>query len=211
MEQQRPTTKEEERVTWLRATGDFLWELAKVVIISLAIIFPIRFFLFQPFYVRGASMEPNFFDHEYLIIDEISYGIHVPFTDIIFPFGRPTRGEIVVFRYPRDERQFFIKRVIGLPGETVSIRDGRITITNASYPDGRLLNEPYLDTTVATRGDVNVTLPNDEYFLLGDNRNASLDSRSFGSVKRSLIVGRALIRGWPFDRVTRFSPPSYGL
>lgn len=195
--------------SWWQTAGDFLWELAKVVVISFAVIIPIRYFLFQPFYVRGASMEPNFFDHEYLIIDEISYGIRVPFSNIVFPFGNPTRGEIVVFRYPRDQRQFFIKRIIGMPGETVTIRDGRVMIYNALYPDGYVLHESYLAPSAATRGDYSTTLGADEYFLLGDNREASLDSRSFGPVKRSFIVGRTLVRGWPFDRFTLFSPPVY--
>lgn len=201
---------EEERESRLKAVGDFFWELAKVVILSLAIIIPIRYFLFQPFYVRGASMEPNFFDHEYLIIDEISYGIRVPFTDVVFPFGNPTRGEIVVFRYPRDERQFFIKRIIGLPGDTVSIADGRITLFNTVYPEGRVLEEPYIDSPSRT-GATSITLGIDEYFVMGDNRSASLDSRSFGPVKRSLIVGRTLFRGWPFDRITWFTLPAYNL
>ena len=194
----------------LQAVGDFFWELAKVIILSVAIIVPIRYFLFQPFYVRGASMEPNFFDHEYLIIDEISYGMRVPFTEIIFPFGQPTRGEIVVFRYPRDPRQFFIKRIIGLPGETVVLSGGTVLIENAAYPKGQALDEPYL-RGVVTRGETRVVLGSDEYFLMGDNRDASLDSRSFGAVKRSFIIGRTLLRGWPFDRITRFAPPAYNL
>ncbi|MDO8581814.1 MAG: signal peptidase I [bacterium] len=202
---------EEEKGSWLKAVGDFFWELAKVVILSLAIIVPIRYFLFQPFYVRGASMEPNFFDHEYLIIDEISYGIRVPFTDMVFPFGDPTRGEIVVFRYPRDQRQFFIKRIIGLPGDTVNFDNGRVTIFNTVYPDGRVLEEPYIDSVPSRTGMTSITLGADEYFVMGDNRSASLDSRSFGSVKRSLIIGRTLFRGWPFNRITRFTPPSYNL
>ncbi len=202
---------EESRESWFKTVGDFFWELAKVVILSLAIIIPIRYFLFQPFYVRGASMEPNFFDHEYLIIDEISYGIRVPFTDVVFPFGDPTRGEIVVFRYPRDERQFFIKRIIGMPGDTVTIDAGRVTIFNAVYPNGRLLEEPYINSNTSRTNNVSVILGSDEYFVMGDNRDASLDSRSFGPVKRSLIVGRTLFRGWPFDRIKRFTPPAYNL
>lgn len=197
--------------SWMQATGDFLWELAKVVILSLAIIVPVRYFLFQPFYVRGASMEPNFYDHEYLIIDEISYGIRVPFSDVFFPFGNPTRGEIIVFHYPRDPRQFFIKRVIGLPGETVVISQGVVTIYNDVYPEGTILKEPYLDHHTVIVGEVNQTLGALDYFVMGDNRTASLDSRTFGSVKRSLIVGRTILRGWPFNRITRFSPPMYNL
>ncbi|HLD69247.1 MAG TPA: signal peptidase I, partial [Candidatus Omnitrophota bacterium] len=90
---------------WFGSLKSFIWETVKVVVISLAIIIPVRYFLIQPFYVKGASMEPNFYDQEYLIIDEISYR-----------FREPQRGEIVVFRYPRDPASFFIKRIIGLPG-----------------------------------------------------------------------------------------------
>ncbi|MBI5254729.1 signal peptidase I, partial [Candidatus Falkowbacteria bacterium] len=83
-----------------------VWDMVKVVCISLAIIIPVRYFLIQPFYVKGASMEPNFFDHEYLIINEIGYR-----------FDAPQRGDIVVFKYPKDQSQYFIKRIVGLPGE----------------------------------------------------------------------------------------------
>src|SRR3989339_174157 len=98
----------------------FVFEVIKVVLISLAIIIPVRYFLIQPFYVKGASMEPNFFDHEYLIINEIGYRL-----------AKPQRGDIVVFRYPKDPRQYFIKRVIGLPGETMRIKDGKVFVINA--------------------------------------------------------------------------------
>lgn len=176
----------------------FLFELVQMAAISLAIIIPVRYFLFQPFYVKGASMEPNFFDHEYLIIDELSYR-----------FRSPARGDIVVFRYPNDPKQYFIKRVIGLPGETVEVSGGRVTIFNDQNPNGMLLPEDaYLDQsyTAPTQG---VTLKSDEYFVLGDNRLVSLDSRYFGPVKVDAIIGRAWLRGWPLERWTVFRPPSY--
>lgn len=176
----------------------FVFELVQVLAVSLAIILPVRYFLIQPFYVKGASMEPNFFDHEYLIIDELSYR-----------FNAPTRGDIVVFRYPADPKQFFIKRVIGLPGETVEIANGRVRIYNDKDPNGVTLDETkYLDqdVTVATQ---TVTLKADEYYLLGDNRSASLDSRYFGPVKKSAIVGRVWVRGFPLDRWKQFSAPAY--
>ncbi len=183
-----------------KAALGFLFELIQVMAISLAIIIPVRYFLIQPFYVKGASMEPNFFDHEYLIIDELSYRFH-----------QPERGDIVVFRYPNDPKQFFIKRVIGLPGETVDIAGGQIKIFNSKEPNGVVLDEKsYLDQdfTATTR---TVTLKNDEFFVLGDNRAASLDSRYFGPVKQSFIVGRVWLRGWPFDRWKIFQDPQYSL
>ncbi len=178
----------------------FLFELVKIVVISLVIIIPIRYFLIQPFYVKGASMEPNFFDHEYLIIDEISYR-----------FNEPERGDIVVFRYPRDPQEFFIKRLIGLPGETVQIKDGDVIVYNAKEEQGMILDEAYLGEDVKTYSntDEKIQLGPDEYFVLGDNRNASKDSRSFGPVNKNFITGRVFFRGWPFDRVTVFENPNY--
>lgn len=182
----------------LRAVTAYLLELIQVVLVSLAIIIPIRYFLVQPFYVKGASMEPSFFDKEYLIIDEISYR-----------FREPERGDIVVFRYPLDPNQFFIKRIIGLPGEKIRINDGQITIFNSKSSEGQILDEsPYLDH-VFTAGEKTITLKADEYYLLGDNRNSSLDSRVFGPVKNKLIIGRVWLRGWPLARLDSFDAPEY--
>lgn len=178
----------------------FVFELVKIVVISLVIIVPIRYFLIQPFYVKGASMEPNFYDHEYLIIDEITYR-----------FNEPQRGDIVVFRYPRNPQEYFIKRMIALPGETIQIKDGAVTIFNKENPDGLTLNEYYLPEGLKTYGlsEEKVELSADEYFVLGDNRNSSKDSRSFGPVNRTYITGRVLLRGWPFNRVKVFEAPAY--
>lgn len=173
-------------------------EMIQVLAISLAIIIPVRWFLIQPFYVQGASMEPNFFDHEYLIIDELSYR-----------FGDPSRGDVVVFHYPNDPKQFFIKRVIGLPGETVEISDGKIRIYNATHPNGMRLDEAaYLDQDF-TAASQTVTLKADQYYLLGDNRSSSLDSRFFGPVDRKHIVGRVWVRGYPVDRWKHFESHTY--
>lgn len=172
--------------------GEFIVELIKVVLISLVIILPVRYYLVQPFYVKGASMEPAFLDHEYLLIDEISYR-----------FEKPERGAVVVFRYPRDPRQFFIKRIIGLPGEIVSIKEGRVAVSSAGSEE-QIINEPYLAEGVVTSGEFSVTVPAGNYFLLGDNREASLDSRSFGAVAERYIVGRVWLRAWPLDRWTAF-------
>jgi len=176
-----------------------VFELIEVLAVSLAIIIPIRYFLVQPFYVKGASMEPNFFDHEYLIIDEVSYRLH-----------EPKRGDIVVFHYPRDPKQFFIKRVIGLPGETIEIANGKIKIYNNASPNGMVLDEhAYLDPDVPTGSTQTITMKPGEYYLLGDNRPSSLDSRIFGPVSRSLLIGRVWLRGYPVDRWKSFESPTY--
>lgn len=178
----------------------FVWEITKVVAISLAIILPVRYYLIQPFYVKGASMEPNFFDHEYLIIDEISYR-----------FSAPERGQVIVFRYPRNPQEYFIKRVIGLPGEEVMVKDGRVQIFNPENPNGLTLTEDYLADDTMTFAINNsdleekVSVGSDEYYVLGDNRNASKDSREFGPVNKSFITGKVWLRGWPFDRAAVFN------
>ncbi|MBI2484848.1 signal peptidase I [Candidatus Uhrbacteria bacterium] len=192
-----------ERAHWSERFGVFgsvivfIVELVQILAISAAIIIPIRAFLIQPFIVRGASMEPNFYDNEYLVIDEISYR-----------FREPERGEIIVFQYPRDPSQYFIKRVIGLPGETVEVDEGRVKIYNDAYPEGLPLKEPYLDGA-ETVGKKRVELGAQEYYLLGDNRDYSLDSRSFGPVGRDLMVGRVWFRGFPFSRLGGFQTPVY--
>ena len=165
------------------------FEIAKILLISLAIVVPIRYFIVQPFIVRGASMEPNFYDGQYLIIDEATYN-----------FRRPTRGEVIVFRYPRDPGQFFIKRIIGLPGERIRITKGRVMIFNSSHPDGMLLNETYLvPTNRPTYPDEEKILTSSEYFLMGDNRDSSSDSRVWGPMDVKFMIGRTLFRAWPLD------------
>jgi signal peptidase I len=176
----------------------FLFELVQIAAISLAIIIPVRYFLVQPFYVKGASMEPNFFDHEYLIIDEISYRLR-----------EPVRGDIMIFRYPADPKQFFIKRLIGLPGETVEIIEGKIKIYNSGNPNGFVLSEDkYLEQPFTATART-VTLKDNEYYVLGDNRVASLDSRYFGPIKGDMVIGRVWVRGWPLDRWKVFEAPEY--
>ncbi|MFH0951223.1 MAG: signal peptidase I [bacterium] len=184
----------------MRKLLTFVWEITKMVVISLAIIIPVRYFLIQPFYVKGASMEPNFHDHEYLIIDEISYR-----------FNEPQRGDIIVFRYPFNPQEFFIKRLIGLPGETVQIRDGHVYVTNAEHPEGWELPEIYLDANLQTSGfdQSPIELAQDQYFVLGDNRYASKDSRSFGPVAKNFIIGRVFFRGWPFSKIQLFEGVNY--
>ncbi|MFH1745108.1 MAG: signal peptidase I [bacterium] len=178
----------------------FILELSKIVVVSLAIIIPVRYFLIQPFYVNGKSMEPNFHDREYLIIDELSYR-----------FNAPERGDIIVFRYPKDPQEYFIKRLIGLPGEEIQIKEGNIIIYNSNSQNGFILEEEYLDGVKTYSSSAEkIKLGENEYYVLGDNRNSSKDSRSFGSVNKSFIVGRVFFRGFPVDEMKVFTTPEYG-
>lgn len=144
-------------------------------------------------------MEPNFFDKEYLIIDEISYRLH-----------EPARGDVVVFHPPIAPADYFIKRMIALPGERVVIRRGQITLFNEANPNGLVLKEEnYLSPAPPLYDDVDLTLGANQYFVMGDNRLASRDSRSFGPITREEIVGRVWLRGWPFNRLAKFTTPVY--
>ncbi|KKT82341.1 MAG: Signal peptidase I [Candidatus Yanofskybacteria bacterium GW2011_GWA2_44_9] len=175
-----------------------VWEALKVVIISLAIILPIRYYLVQPFFVKGASMESSFDDGDYLLIDEISYR-----------FKDPARGDVIIFRYPEDPSQFFIKRIIGLPGESVEILNDKVKIYNERYPDGFYLKEDYLDGHQRTLGSSKVKLGDKEFYVLGDNRLQSSDSRRWGPLAEHFITGRAFLRAWPFSRFTAISEVEY--
>lgn len=176
----------------------FVWEVVKVVILSLAIIVPIRYYLVQPFFVKGASMEPTFDDGNYILIDEISYRFH-----------HPARGDIVVFRYPNDTTQFFIKRVIALPSETIEIKDDHITVYPVGDSKGHTLDEPYLASYQHTVGNYRMRLDDNEYFVLGDNRLRSSDSRFWGPVNRSLITGRVFFRAFPLNEFGNFPEVKY--
>lgn len=183
-----------EELGLVASIGAFFWEMVKVIILAVIIIVPIRYFLVQPFFVRGASMEPNFADGEYLVVDELSYR-----------WRAPRRGEVVVFRFPNNHAQFFIKRIIGLPGDTVKLEGGQVIIQNDTYPTGVMLDESgYLPAGVRTGGQHTVELGHGTYFVLGDNREASSDSRQWGTLDLSEIVGRTWVRAWPPTRLTWF-------
>ena len=176
----------------------FVWETIKVVVISLAIILPIRYYLVQPFFVKGASMESSFEDGDYLLVDEISYR-----------FSEPARGDVIIFRYPGDRSQFYIKRIIGLPDETIETKDNEVIIYNTDNPDGFVLSENYLDLDHKTLGNMLMRLDDNEYFVLGDNRLHSSDSRRWGPVNKTLITGKAFLRAWPFNKFSRIEEAIY--
>ena len=194
--------EEKPAVTGIKKYIPAFLELVKIAIIALIIVAPIRYFLFQPFIVSGASMAPNFATGDYLIVDEISYRL-----------SSPQRGDVVVFNagfIPNYTGQRFIKRIIGLPGETVDVINGQVEIIK----DGKttVLDEKYLPADLKTygaNGDINVTLKPDQYFVMGDNRPYSYDSRMWGVLPKSDIIGKASLRILPINNLSEISRPAY--
>lgn len=166
--------------------------LLRYTVIALGLALFVRFFVAAPYVVSGASMDPSFDDWHYLIIDRISYGI-----------GDPRRGDVIVFDLPQENGRSLIKRVIGLPGETVVLNGQSVTIISTEHPKGFKLEEPYLDPkNLGGTNNLQMTLDANEYFVLGDNRRVSADSRIWGTLDRENIVGRALIRLYPLDMIS---------
>jgi len=169
--------------------GREVWETIRFIAIAMIVVIPIRYFIVQPFIVSGASMDPTFVDKQYLIVDEISYRL-----------SEPTRGDVIIFKYPVDPTKYFIKRIIGLPGETITIDEtGHVTVKSGDGKDSIILKEPYVEFT--KRDSVERTLGKDEYFVMGDNRAESFDSRMWGPVPRNLITGKAFLRLFPLNVV----------
>ncbi len=177
-------------------------EVLEVAFVAIGAVLLIRNFLVQPFLVSGESMAPTFENGDYLLVDELSYRLRTP-----------ERGEVVVFRYPRNESTYFIKRIIGLPGERVLIRDGGVTVFDPEHSQGYQLEEGYLPRDLATLvrpGEQSeFKLGNDEYLVLGDNRSQSYDSREWGILQKKELVGMVRLRLWPVKEMTVFAAPNY--
>lgn len=171
--------------------SSFFTELLKFALVALIIVVPVRLFVAQPFIVSGASMDPTFKTGQYLIVDELTYH-----------FSPPARGDVIVFRYPKDPSQFFIKRIIGLPGETVRIASGEVSVVETSGTVVKL-NEGYV-VNVGNGADLSVTLAANDYFVMGDNRPESSDSRVWGVLPKENIMGRALLRLLPLQSIGIF-------
>ena len=180
-----------------KQTLSFFWEVIKVAVLALIIVVPIRYFIFQPFIVKGASMEPNFHNGDYLIVDEISY-----------QFRSPERGEVIVFKYPNNLSEKFIKRVIGLPGEYLKFSDNKITVTKK---DGSVvvLDESFYLDSEGSFLDEDVSLGEGDYFVMGDNRAHSYDSRNWGVLSGEYIIGRTIVRIFPPKAAAYFPAPMY--
>ncbi len=148
----------------------------------------IQAFVVRPFIVSGNSMDPNIKNGQYLIIDEVTYR-----------FREPARGDVVVFKSPPEPTKYYIKRIIGVPGDTVTIDGSTVSIKNATHPEGFTLTEDYITHT--HKDILTVTVPPGKYFVLGDNRSGSYDSRSWGMLPEKNIRGRALLRLLPLQTI----------
>jgi signal peptidase I len=172
-------------VTTIEPEPHPLLEIIRFSIIALIIVIPVRLFIAQPFIVSGSSMEHTFHNGEYLIVDQLSYHL-----------GHPERGDVVIFRYPRDPSKYFIKRVIGIPGDTITIEGSTVSIQNEQFPQSMVLQESYI---ASMRPGVTIVeeLGEREYFVMGDNRDQSSDSRVWGVLQEENVIGRAFIRLFP--------------
>lgn len=153
------------------------------VAIAFAIVLPIRVFIAQPFIVDGKSMSPTFETSQYLIVDQLSYR-----------FSEPQRGDVVIFRFPFDTSRFFIKRIIGLPGETVTLDNQEVRITKIN---GETITLDESQIVYQKNDNITITLNDTQYYVMGDNRLQSHDSRAWGPLEEEYIVGRALLRLFP--------------
>lgn len=179
-----PSTDETDHKEESGKENSFL-EIVRFSILALLIVVPVRMFVAQPFLVSGASMEETFQNGDYLIVDRVSYTL-----------DDPKRGDVVIFRYPKDPSKFFIKRIIAVPGDTINITGSTVTITNTDSPEGFVVDEPYIKSMKAGI-TITETLGEREYFVMGDNRDESSDSRVWGVLQEERIVGRAFLRLFP--------------
>ncbi|MDD4761846.1 MAG: signal peptidase I [Candidatus Pacebacteria bacterium] len=175
-----------------------LIETLEVALIAIVSVLVIRTYLVQPFLVSGDSMEPNFSSGNYLLVDELSY-----------QFRKPERGEVIVFKFPDNPSVYYIKRIIGLPGEKIIIKNGEVEIFNQGSSEGKKIEEKYIPVDFRTSGDVEVVLKDEEYFVMGDNRMFSFDSRSWGPLEKKYIMGIARFNLWPLSEARAVSIPLY--
>jgi signal peptidase I len=180
----------------------FTAELIKTAVIISFLAYVIRIFVLQPFIVEGLSMYPQFKTSDYLLVDKVSYRL-----------SPPHRGDIVVFKYPGDPSINYVKRVIGLPGEKIHIENGHVTVINIAHPQGELLNELYVSsgnlTSTSTGPKADYTVPSNNYFVLGDNRQASSDSREWGFLPSEDLIGRVLVQAFPLNRISIITHADY--
>jgi signal peptidase I len=185
---------------FIKRLSAFFLDILEVVVFAIAIFLFIYLLVLQPHKIKGSSMDPSFIDGEFLLTDKVTYR-----------FREPQRGDVVVFEAPGTNGDEFIKRILALPGEEIALSDGKVYINDS------LLNEPYLEETVKTNGSSfldegqEIVIPPDFYFVMGDNRGASSDSRTWGFIEKSAITGRAWLVYWPPTKMGIIEKFSYSL
>ncbi len=183
-----PEVKEKKGKSSVTSFLYFILELAVTVVLAFVVVFAVKKYVIQPFFVEGVSMESSFHDGEYLIINELSYR-----------WNDPERADVIVFKYPLNESKFYIKRIVGLPGETVKIEEGTVEICETEETNCEVLDESaYLDEGLETNNDIVLELKDNEYFVLGDNRDQSSDSRFWGALEEDYIIGKVWVKAYPF-------------
>lgn len=185
----------------LKRVGTFFLDIIETIVIALAIFVVVYLFLVQPHQVKGQSMFPKFHDGEYILTNKVSYRIH-----------DPERGDVVVFKSPNNAEVDFIKRIVGIPGERVKIMSGRVFVNGMELDESNYLPSDYVTNSGAfARESQEVVVPESQYFVLGDNRSHSSDSREWGFVQIDDIVGKAWLRYWPIDRLGLIPHEKYSL
>ena len=194
--------KNSESKSFVQKAWSSIREVVEFAIIALIIIVPLRMYVAQPFIVNGESMDPTFKDRDYLIVDELSYR-----------FEKPSRGDVIILKYEygyETSKPYFIKRIVGLPGETVLINGNVTTIKNNARPEGFVLNEPYIIEKNYPNQQLTIALSEKEYFVMGDNRSHSKDARTWSrtggaeALKEEDIIGRPIFRLFPISKLSLF-------
>lgn len=189
----------------MRLIWNFFLDTIETIVIAAAIFVIVYLFLVQPHQIRGVSMVPTFQDREYILTDKISYR-----------FSSPERGDVIVFQAPKDHELDFIKRIIGLPGEKIKIQNGNVFVYNDKFSNGLQVSEPYTSDPYTSPGDYAkegevIIIGSDQYFVMGDNRPRSSDSRFWGLVSRKEIIGKAWLRYWPLNKIKLIPGLKYGI
>ncbi len=189
-----------------------IWELAKTVLIAVGVIIFVNTFIFQAYYVAGASMSPDFHDGDYLLINKIPMSLH-SLTSLLGDKSGPNinRGDVLVFKPPENKKLFFIKRVLALPGERITLKAGVFTVYNNEHPTGFVLHEQYIDPHYKTQFEIDEVVAPGNLFMVGDNRapGASSDSRSWGQLSEKDISGVAFFRLLPLSNIGVIGNPPY--
>lgn len=190
-------------VEYIMKQKNTIWEFTELLIIAGILAVVIRLFIVSAYKIPSGSMLETLQIGDYLLVTRFNYDIKIPFTDrSIVSTGDPRHGDIIVFRYPRNPKEDFIKRVIGIPGDTIEIRDKML------FRNGKLVNEPYVriadpGSRVFGKDTIRpVTVPENSCFVMGDNRDESMDSREWGFVPRENIQGKAWLIYWSWASFT---------